>query len=110
MRKKRYSIVEDKEENIMDHAIENLFNGAIYPAEKVLPRDSEYIEAIRRQCKLADQLEKRLKAEDYKLVEEMCDCEAAVQDKQAFEFFRRGLSLGLCLMWEAKECLDTSAG
>ncbi|MCC8043933.1 MAG: hypothetical protein LIP12_00340 [Clostridiales bacterium] len=94
----------------MDRAIEKLFNGMIYPAEQVLPQDPEYIRAIRRQCELADQLEERLKDEDYKLVEEMCDSEAEVQDKQAIEFFRRGLSLGLSLMREVQDCLEMPTG
>lgn len=90
----------------MDSIIKKLYSGMIYPAEQVVPRDPEYTNAIRRQYELTNQLEARLKSEDYQLVEELCDWDAVAQDKQSLEFFRKGLSLGLGLMREAQECLN----
>ncbi|MCC8043939.1 MAG: hypothetical protein LIP12_00370 [Clostridiales bacterium] len=83
-----------------------LYDGMLYPAKEEISRDPEYLQASKRQETLMNQLKDRLKDEEYKLVEEMCDCDLIVQDKMAFEFFRHGFCLGMALMKEARECLE----
>ncbi|MCC8051917.1 MAG: hypothetical protein LIP10_14920 [Clostridiales bacterium] len=91
----------------MKTMMEAIFDGKLYPAEKVVPESKEYWDAIRDAGAQMEELESLLSEDDYGKVEKLCDLMSVESDCQNKEFFKYGLSLGMALMCEASDALTT---
>lgn len=81
--------------------MQKIFDGMVYPAEQVVPKDPEYWAAYKKTGELMMELEKKLEPEDYGKVEEMVSTDAIAQDHMNKAMFECGFSMGLLLIKEA---------
>lgn len=88
--------------------MEALFNGELYAAERVVPKDPEYSKENHKASDLMTALNKRLSKEDFAILEELRGHISSSQCIEDEAFFKYGLAVGLVLMQEAYELLGLS--
>lgn len=81
--------------------INDLYDGKIYPAEQIVPKDPKYTKNNREIDAIMMKLQECLDKSQYAMVEEVCDLLTDSQDIHDKEIFRYALSLGLQIMQEA---------
>ena len=81
--------------------IEDIYNGAYYPAELVRPDSDAFREHLQNAEKLAGQLERSLSPEQREILDDYKEETAIVTDLYNMEFFRTGVQLGVRLLLEA---------
>lgn len=83
--------------------IDDIYNGAYYPAELVKPDSEAFREHLQKAEKLAGQLERHLSPEQSGILDDYKEETAIVTDLYIMEFFRTGVKLGFQLLLEATE-------
>lgn len=82
--------------------LRQIFDGAYYPSEQILPTSQEYREK-RAACNEAQKkLREALGTEKKELLDEFLNAYADVQDFMYFEFFREGIRFGVELATETE--------
>lgn len=81
--------------------IEDLYNGAVYPAEQVRPRSPAFRAHRQEARRLWEQVEQSLTPEQRTLMDAYRDEEAVVLDLYDLEYFRAGIRFAVKLMAEA---------
>ena len=81
--------------------IDDIYNGAYYPAELVRPDSDAFREHLQKAEKLAGQLERHLNSEQSGILDEYKEETSIVTDLYNLEFFRTGFKLGVQLILEA---------
>ena len=80
--------------------LEALFNGEIYPAETVRPRDRRYDEATQSVSDSMHYFEQTLSEGDYERLKTMSDDLNDAQARENEEHFMSGFVMGMRLMQE----------
>lgn len=83
--------------------MEALFNGEIYPFEKVVPHCEEYSKAQKRITELMNKIRCSMSEEDYATVTELHDAIYKALEFEVFEQFKYGYALGTLMMKEVNE-------
>ncbi len=78
--------------------LKQLYDGDIYPAEAIVPREPDYRKLCRESERLAEKFRKGLMPEDKKQIEEIAQLEKRIANMQTFESFAYGFRLGTALM------------
>ena len=81
--------------------IDDIYNGAYYPAELVKPNSDAFREYLQRVEKLAGLLEHLQSPEQRGILDDYKEETAIVTDLYNLEFFRTGIKLGVQLILEA---------
>lgn len=81
--------------------IDDIYNGAYYPAEIVRPDSDAFREHLQKAEKLARQLEHDLSPEQRGILDDYKEETAIVTDLYNLEFFRTGVKMGVQLFLEA---------
>lgn len=80
--------------------LRDLYNGDVYPAEEIVPRDTEYRNLSNEIGELRKHLNDKLQTEDKAQFEKMDDLILKTSSMYGFANFSYGLKLGLLLMCE----------
>ena len=83
--------------------IDDIYNGAYYPAEIVRPDSEAFREHLQKAEELAGQLERHLSPEQRGILDDYKEETAIVTDLYNLEFFRTGVKLGVQLLLEATD-------
>lgn len=78
--------------------LKQLYDGDIFPAENILPKDPEYRILCEESAKLAEELEKNLTPEDKEIFEKIRNLDMQISHMQSFESFSYGFRLANTLM------------
>lgn len=81
--------------------LEEIFSGAFYPAEVVVPQSPAYKELMRSSNALLEQLKEKLPKEDFALVEQLLEQDLTAHSIECECHFKYGFSAGLILLQEA---------
>lgn len=84
----------------MKSILEELYNGRIYPAERIVPQDPEYRPINRKIGEEKEYLKKKLSEEDLNRLSELEDMYTKSTSIEESESFSYGFKLGSLLMIE----------
>ena len=84
--------------------MEKLFNGEIYPSEKIHPDSDKYKLANARVGEIVDHFLKKMDEEDKALIEELMTQVYDANSELNYANFKYGFSLGMKLATEVKNC------
>ena len=83
--------------------MEALFNGEIYPFEKVVPHNEEYSKAQKAITELMNSCRCSMSENDYAKVTELHDVIYKALEFEVIEQFKYGYALGVLMMKEVTE-------
>ncbi len=83
--------------------MEALFNGELYPFEKVVPHSEEYSKAKRAITDLMNSFQSTMSEEDYAKLNELQNTIYTAMEIETIEQFKYGFALGLMMMKEVSE-------
>lgn len=83
--------------------MEALFNGELYPFEKVVPNSEEYSNAKKAITDLMNSFRSTMSEEDYAKLNELQNTIYTALEIETFEQFKYGYALGLLMMKEVSE-------
>lgn len=78
--------------------LQQLYDGDIYPAENILPKDPRYKELCREIGVKADDFKEKLSLEDKAVFEQIKEIEEQISVLFSFENFSYGFRLGVMFM------------
>lgn len=81
--------------------LQQLYDGEIYPAEQIVPKNPQYRELCRKLGEEKQYLRERLSASDRERFDEMENLTQEIENLYGYEDFSCGLWLGAGLMIEA---------
>lgn len=83
--------------------MEALFNGELYPFEKVAPHSKEYSNSKKAITDLMNSFRSTMSEEDYAKLNELCSTIHTALGIEIFEQFKYGYALGTLMMKEVSE-------
>lgn len=83
--------------------MEALFNGEIYPFEKVVPHSEEYSKAKKAITDLLNSFQSTMSEEDYANINELYNTIYTAMGMELIEQFKYGYALGVLTMKEVNE-------
>lgn len=86
--------------NKRDSIISQLYNGQIYPVERICPNVPEYQEYNANRNKTLELLKAKFGSECTTLLEKLEELESDIMDLETLAGFKEGLRLGLLMMYE----------